>query len=234
MDEAEFDKFADEYYVMHAASITASGEGPEYFAEYKIKDIAREYGPSSNATNTTALRILDFGAGNGGSVPYVHKHFPSAQLTCLDVSQRSLEIAEKRFPSLAHYVHFDGTHIPFSDNHFDIAYAACVFHHIDHAEHVSLLGELHRVIRPGGYLFVFEHNPYNPLTVRVVNNCKFDENARLIRGYEMKQRLMAAGFAGASTNYRVFFPHALRVLRPLERAMAWLPLGGQYYSLARK
>jgi hypothetical protein len=36
MDEAEFDKFADEYYAKHAASISASGEGPEYFAEYKI------------------------------------------------------------------------------------------------------------------------------------------------------------------------------------------------------
>lgn len=233
MDEAEFDKFADEYYAMHAASISASGEGPEYFAEYKIIDIAREHGLCSGTKNAS-LKILDFGAGNGGSVPYVHKHFPSGQLTCLDVSRRSLEIAEKRFPSLAHYVHFDGTHIPFPDEHFDIAYAACVFHHIDHAEHVSLLQELRRVIRPSGSLFVFEHNPYNPLTVRVVNSCPFDENAKLIQGANMKQRLIAAGFTDASIHYRIFFPHALRALRPLEKAIAWLPLGGQYYALANK
>ena len=234
MDEAEFDKFADEYYVMHSASITASGEGPEYFAEYKIKDIAREFGSTSSITNTAELRVLDFGAGNGGSIPYVHKHIPNAQLTCLDVSRRSLEIAEKRFPSLARYVHFDGIRIPLPDNYFDIAYAACVFHHIDHAEHISLLAELYRVIRPGGYLFVFEHNPYNPLTVHVVNNCPFDENAHLIRGYEMKKRLIKAGFVRPSNHYRVFFPHALRLLRPLERMISWLPLGGQYYSVGHK
>lgn len=233
MDEVEFDKFADEYYAILADSVATSGEGPKYFAEYKIADIAHEYEISSQGTNQCP-RILDFGAGIGGSVPYVQKYFPNAQLTCLDVSKRSLEIAEKRFPAGAQYVHFDGTHIPFLDGHFDIAYAACVFHHIDHDEHVSLLKELRRVIRPGGSLFVFEHNPYNPLTVRVVNSCVFDEHARLIRGSDMKRRLMAAGFASTSIKYRIFFPHALRALRPFEKAIAWLPLGGQYYSLAHK
>jgi len=233
MDEAEFDKFADEYDVMHAASIAVSGETPDFFAEYKIRDIAREYGRHSGSASTSP-RVLDFGSGNGGSVPFVRKHLPQAQLTCVDVSRRSLALAEKRFPSLAQYVHFDGTHIPFPDGHFDIAYAACVFHHIDHAEHVSLLQELRRVLRPGGSLFVFEHNPYNLLTVHVVNSCPFDKNARLIRGAMMKQRLGAAGFASVEIRYRIFFPHGLRIMRPLEPVLAWLPMGGQYYALARK
>lgn len=233
MDEAEFDKFADEYSAMHSASIAAYGEGAEYFTEYKISDIARECARYSG-TASAVSRILDFGAGNGGSVPYVRKHFPYARLTCLDVSRRSLAIAEKRFPSLAEYVHFNGTNIPFPEEHFDIAYTACVFHHIDNAEHVTLLQELRRVLRSGGSLFVFEHNPYNPLTVRIVNSCPFDENARLIRGGAMKQRVAAAGFTTTTIRYRLFFPHALRSLRPLEGGLAWLPLGGQYYALARK
>jgi ubiquinone/menaquinone biosynthesis C-methylase UbiE len=233
MEEAEFDKFAQEYEAMHSASVAVYGEGTEFFSEYKIRDIARECERHSGAARSEP-RILDFGAGNGGSVPYVQKHFPHARLTCLDVSRRSLAVAEKRFPALAQYVHFDGTHIPFPAEHFDIAYTACVFHHIDHAEHVTLLQELHRVLRPGGSLFVFEHNPYNPLTVRVVNSCPFDEHARLIRGGAMKQRITAAGFAATAIRYRVFFPHALRFLRPLERALAWLPFGGQYYVLASK
>lgn len=233
MDEAEFDKFAKEYYAMHEAGIAVSGEGPEYFAEYKIRDIAREY-EQHLALDNSPVKILDFGAGIGGSVPYVCKHFVRAQLTCLDLSQRSLEIAEKRFSALAEYVHFDGSRIPFPSEHFDIAYAMCVFHHIDHAEHISLLQELNRVIRPGGSLFVFEHNPYNPLTVRVVNNCPFDENARLIRGADMRHRMLAAGFGSAKIRYRIFFPHILRVLRSLEMVLTWLPLGGQYYVVSHK
>ena len=232
MNEAEFDKFADEYDAMHAAGLAVSGEGPEYFAEYKIKDIA------SKCAQFLALnpekKILDFGAGIGGSVPFVHKHIPAADLTCIDISRRSLALAEKRFPSQAQYVHFDGQRIPFPSDHFDIAYAMCVFHHIPHEEHVALLRELRRVIRPGGGLFVFEHNPLNPLTVRVVNNCPFDENAKLIHSATMKNRLTAAGFSKINICYRIFFPHLFRALRPLEARLGWLPLGGQYYALSVK
>ena len=58
MDKAEFDKFADEYRSLHAANIAISGEGPNYFAEYKIKDLAAEYSihiPSCKVSITSFL-----------------------------------------------------------------------------------------------------------------------------------------------------------------------------------
>ena len=229
MDEAEFDKFAEEYRSLHAANIRASGETPEYFAEYKIRDVARL------VTGTCdVLRALDFGAGIGTSVPYFQKYFPSAELTCVDVSDKSLAIGAARFPGAARFQRFDGQHLPFPDNTFDVAYAACVFHHIDQREHLALLREMHRVLAPGGWLVVFEHNPLNPLTVRAVNTCAFDENARLIHATTLRARVLASGFRGARLRYRIFFPHALRHLRPLENHMTWLPLGAQYYVAAQK
>jgi SAM-dependent methyltransferase len=233
MNEAEFDKFADEYHASLAAGIEVSGERPEYFSEYKIADIARECLQLSHALDTS-ISVLDFGAGIGNSVPFVRKYLASAELTCLDPSQRSLDVAKRRFANLARYVCFDGVQISFPADHFDIAYAMCVFHHIDHADHVRLLQELNRVIKPGGSLFIFEHNPFNPLTVRVVNTCPFDENAHLIRASEMKRRTLSAGFVSSKVRYRVFFPHFLRGLRPLERGLTWLPLGGQYYVRCTK
>ncbi len=228
MDESEFDKFADDYERTLAESVSLSGERPDFFAEYKIIDIARWCGPLSGALGTPP-RVLDFGAGIGGSVPFVQKHLPGFDLTCLDVSRRSLGLAERRFPRMARFVHFDGFALPFPDNHFDVAFAACVFHHIPHDEHVGLLGELRRVLRVGGALFIFEHNPLNPLTVRVVNNCVFDKDAKLIRAGIMRQRMNSAGFAMLKTRYRIFFPNVLRGLRPAEPALSWLPMGGQYY-----
>lgn len=233
MNEAEFDQFADEYHAMHTKGIAASGEGPEYFSEYKIKDIAKAVS-RPDGTTAAGLKLLDFGAGTGNSVPFVTKHFPTASLTCLDLSQRSLDLAEKRFPGQAAYVRFGGDSIPFDDDHFDIAFAMCVFHHIDHSQHVQTLGELRRVIRPGGHLFVFEHNPLNPLTVRVVNQCPFDANARLIGAKDMKKRLLDAGFVNAKASYRVFFPRALRPMRATEPWLTWLPLGGQYFAHSTK
>lgn len=233
MNEAEFDKFADDYHAALSAGITVSGEAPEYFSEYKVADIARYWRPGEKS-DPASPQLLDFGAGVGNSVPYVRKYFPNSKLTCLDLSQRSLTVAEKRFSGAADYVHFDGVNIPFAPEQFDIAYSMVVFHHIPHEDHFELFKQLHRALRPSGSLFIFEHNPYNPLTVRVVNDCPFDENAVLIRGHDLRRNILRAGFATAQTRYRVFFPHRLSALRPLEPALAWLPLGGQYFVHAVK
>jgi SAM-dependent methyltransferase len=115
-----------------------------------------------------------------------------------------------------------------------VALASCVFHHIPETEHVALLAEIRRVLRPRGLLFVFEHNPLNPLTRRAVDTCPFDENAVLIRAPKMRGRMLDAAFADARINYRIFFPHALRALRGLEPSLTWLPLGAQYYVRASK
>lgn len=233
MDKAEFDKFADEYRSLHAANIAISGEMPDYFAEYKIKDLVQEY-LTFGAKASDRPTVLDFGAGIGTSVPFVRKYLPGARLTCLDVSTKSIEIGKCRFQGEARFVPFDGTNVPFPDGSFDIVFAACVFHHIDHDEHAALLVELRRVLTPGGMIFVFEHNPYNPLTLKIVRNCPFDENARLISAPDMCRRISAAGFSETRIRYRIFFPRGLRALRFLEKKMTWLPLGAQYYALAIK
>jgi len=230
MDEAEFDKFADEYRSLHAANIKLSGEDPEYFAEYKIVDIAAELGRDG----IVARHVLDFGAGVGYSVPFFARHMPATRVTCLDVSRKSLEVGAARHGAAAEFVHFDGRGIPYPDGTFEAALASCVFHHIPHEEHVSLLEEIRRVLKPGGKLFVFEHNPLNPLTRHAVNTCEFDEHAKLVPATTMRRRAREAGFAAADVRYRIFFPHALRGLRPLEAKLTWLPAGAQYYVAARK
>lgn len=227
MQRSEFDKFAREYAALHRTNIAISGEGPEYFAEYKIREL-REVSAGLGLLRG-AGRILDFGAGVGGSVEHFRRHFPAASLTCVDVSVDSLRIAAGRFAGQAGFVAFDGEQLPFVDGSFDCVFSACVFHHIEPGRHIALLAELRRVLHPGGLLMIFEHNPLNPLTVHAVNTCPFDENAILIRAGLFRQSLISAGFAGAAACFRIFFPHALRALRPLEGWLKWLPLGAQYY-----
>ncbi|HEY8520170.1 MAG TPA: class I SAM-dependent methyltransferase [Gammaproteobacteria bacterium] len=232
MDEAEFDKFAAEYREIHAANIRLSGEDPEYFAEYKVVDVRGELAARGKADGP--LAVLDFGAGIGYSVPFFRRHLPRAELTCLDVSRKSLAIGTARHGAHAAFRHFDGRTIPFEDDHFDVVHASCVFHHIPHERHVALLGEIRRVLRPGGLLLVFEHNPLNPLTRHAVSTCAFDENAELIGAREMRRRALRAGFDRAHVRYRIFFPRLLAALRTLEPYLTWLPLGAQYYVCAEK
>jgi ubiquinone/menaquinone biosynthesis C-methylase UbiE len=234
MEEREFDKFAEEYWALHDSNVAISGESPEYFSEYKIKDLKalaiRHLARCDD--DVVAPAILDFGAGVGNSVPFIRKYLPSAQLTCLDVSSKSLAVGKARYRDYARFVQFDGRRIPFADHSFTVVFAACVFHHIGHDEHLSLLREFRRVLEPDGFAFIYEHNPYNPVAAHVVKTCPFDANARLITARAMRGRMRSAGFSSVKVRYRVFFPHPLRALRSLEQKITWLPLGAQYYALA--
>jgi len=225
---AEFDLLADAYHKQHTANVALTGEGPEYFAEYKIVDLSvfvKEMG-------LAAGHILDFGSGIGNSVPFFRKYFGSGELCCSDVSVRSIETAQARFPGPERYALID-SRIPLPTHSQDIVFSACVFHHIPHEEHDYWLSELRRVTRPGGLLAIYEHNPMNPLTVHAVNTCPLDINARLIRGGAMRQSALGSGWKDARVDYRLFFPSILKALRPLERHMGWLGFGAQYRVTAR-
>lgn len=230
MNKSEFDKFAAEYGTILAGAIGPSGEDPAFFAEYKIRDVAQNLARHGVSPRT----MLDFGCGVGSSVPHLRTHLAGTALTCVDVSQDSLDIAQVRFPGDAEYVLFDGVRLPFEDNTFDVIFTACVFHHIPAEEHLNMLAEIRRVLAPGGFFYIFEHNPLNPLTVRSVNQCPFDENAVLIRSGEMQKRLERAQFLSVTKTYRIFFPKFLKLLRRLEPFLEWCPLGAQYYLRGSK
>ena len=232
MERAEFDKFADEYEALHRANLAASGEAPEYFAEYKVRDLERLL--RARHPGGAALRLLDFGAGIGASIPFLRKYLPDAQITCVDVSARTLAVGVSRFARDAECVAFDGARLPFGDSSFDCIFAGCVFHHVSPSAHHRLLGEFRRVLQHSGRLMIYEHNPLNPLTVRTVRACPFDDNAILLRAGILRAELERAGFENPEARYRVFFPRALRWLRPLEDALDWLPLGAQYYLTATR
>jgi SAM-dependent methyltransferase len=229
MQPSEFDRFADEYHSVHAQNIRLSGEDPTYFARYKARDAA------DIARGAMEMRkVLDFGTGVGNSLPFLHEYFPDCRITGVDVSRRSLDVARTRFADIAELLEFDGRTLPAADGSFGLALAACVFHHIDPAEHAEQLAEIRRVLAPGGWLLLYEHNPWNPLTRKAVRECPFDENAQLMTAMTLARRARAADFASVRTRYRVFFPAALSRLRPLERWLGWLPLGAQYCVICRK
>lgn len=229
MDKSEFDKFANEYEVHHKNSIGFSGDSTSFFAEYKIKEVFRLLKSTKDD-----FKILDFGGGIGNSPPYFKKYFPASNISLLDVSEKCLEIAKKRFPDLANFVWFDGQKIPFENECFDMVYASCVFHHIPENEQESKVKEIFRVLIKDGIFIVFEHNPFNPLTLKAVKDCIFDENAALIKPVKLSKFLNDTGFRTYKIRYTYFFPNFLRFLRFLEPLLFWLPIGGQYYIEARK
>ncbi len=226
--KAEFDFLADQYYEQHQRNIEITGEGPEYFSRYKVADFAGFLSGKSAPAS-----ILDFGSGIGNSIPHFRDYFPGTRLVCSDVSTRSIELSKKRFPGNEEYLTIDHC-IPVCSRAFDAVFTACVFHHIPQRDHQLWIDEIMRVLRAGGVFFMYEHNPLNPLTVRAVNNCPFDVNARLIRAGRMKRFLVNRGWRDVRIEYKVFFPASLSGFRIFEKHMTSIALGAQWRLTATK
>lgn len=223
----QFDSYADSYDALQRVSVRVSGEEPDYFAAYKVAYIAaRLRGEVSPGT------FLDFGCGVGNSIPHLTQAFPDAQVLGLDVSGESVALARDANPTARFEIIGQDT-LPLADASVDVAMAACVFHHIPPAQRLAWTKELKRVLKPGGRLFIFEHNMLNPVTRKVVRECPFDDDAILLPRSETLGLLRDAGLAHGDARYIVFFPRMLAFLRPLERFMGWLPAGAQYVACGR-
>lgn len=134
----------------------------------------------------------------------------------------------------AEYRLYDGHRLPLDDGSVDVAFAICVVHHVPVPQWGAFAAEMARVLRPGGIAAVFEHNPLNPLTRRVVSNCVFDEDAVLLRGRRTVGLLRGAGLEPCEHRYIAFLPFGGRAAAGVERALGRVPLGAQYYASAIK
>lgn len=228
MKRAEFDQYAKHYRDLHRANIAITGEDPDYFARYKVLDLVKE------TRNMNIKKILDFGCGIGNSLPVLAELFPKSEVIGADVSSASLEMASELTDEKVSLLKLEDPPYPIKDETFDLILVSCVFHHIPHEKHASIIAELYRTLSPNGLLAIFEHNPWNPLTVNAVNTCQFDVNAVLLSAKKAKKALKALPFNDVKVRYRIFFPHALRWLRFFERWLVHLPLGAQYYVIGRK
>src|SRR5262249_40878976 len=63
---------------------------------------------------------------------------------------------------------------------YDFILAACVFHHIEPSQRGPILRKLWQTLRLGGAILIWEHNPWNPITRRIVKGCIFDKDAQLL------------------------------------------------------
>jgi len=218
---AKFDAYAEDYTRLHANNVSVSGEEPDYFASYKVDCLERKGVQRSE-------HILDFGCGVGNVTAKLAERFQN--VAGYEPSPASAEKARARVPSAV--IHHDIAALP--DATFDVAVLSCVLHHVPPSERPRLLEQLLQKLRRGGRLFVFEHNPFNPVTRYAVATCEFDDDAVLLWPWEAKRLLSDNGFTGVNLDYIVFFPKPLAFLRGLEPRLSWLPAGAQQLLVGTK
>jgi len=217
-----FDKYANNYSELLAQDTSFFSKNDQYFASYKV-DLLRKQ------VSKPVELILEYGCGIGRNIKYLQQAFKNAKIIGSDISTTSLEIARINNKESEFYHESELRNIL-----FDLVFVAGVFHHIPVLDRVRVAQSLYNRLSPGGMIYIFEHNPYNFVTRKIVNNCPYDEGVTLIKPSEMRQILMDASFVVKKMEYCLFIPPALSSLSRVENWLSWLPVGGQYWIHAER
>lgn len=102
-------------------------------------------------------RVLELGCGTG---EFTRRVAPEgAHLAAFDLSADLLAKARARVLTGASFLRGDAQVLPFKSGAFDAVYGCSILHHLDVE---TALGEVRRVLRPGGRLVFSEPNLLNP------------------------------------------------------------------------
>lgn len=116
-------------------------------------------------------RVVDVGSGEGGLVRWLRGQ--GADAIGVECGQVMLERAHAADPNHRDaHVEGVGQDLPLDDASMDIVIFSYSLHHVPAGEMVNALREAHRVLRPGGALYVMEPVPAGPgfSVVRVIDD----------------------------------------------------------------
>ena len=159
-------------------------------------------------------RVLEISCGRGGGLRHAALLLPDAQQVIgLDFSMHAIAFCRTHYASLPNvgFVRGHALQLPFADGAFDLVVNVEASH--AYGDEATFLGEVRRVLRPGGRLLYGDHRTRRKI-------------ARL------EQRLRAAGFAGRLRDITANVVRACELDSTRRRALIrsglpwwWRPLG---------
>jgi SAM-dependent methyltransferase len=221
--QINFDDFTENYSAQLKEQTKLFTSDDSYFAQYKIN--------ITKKISKNPARILEFGCGIGRNISFLRAAFPDADIFGSDISLQSLTIAREMNPRVQF---FSEKELSSRDELFDLIFIAGVYHHISPMQRTNVTKLLYKRLTPEGQLMIFEHNPYNPITRKIVSSCPYDKGVILLAPRTLKNHVREAGFGFYRQGFCLFFPPWLPFLSKLDPYLKWLPLGGQYWIQAVK
>ncbi|VVJ15693.1 methyltransferase [Amycolatopsis camponoti] len=211
----DYDTFAEAYAAENETSLQNA-----YYTLPAVLDLAG---------NVAGRRVLDAGCGSGPLAAALRER--GAAVSGFDASAKMVELARRRLgPDADLRVADLGEPLPYPDGAFDDVVAALVLHYLE--DWTAPLGELRRVLTPGGRLIAAVNHPFlykliHPegdyfATVRWSEEYTFDGRETVLTYWHrplhaMTDAFTAAGFRTAVVSEPPFAPEA-RDLFPDELA----------------
>lgn len=185
----------------------------------------------SEVKNLSNPRVLDAGCGTGRMLGWLKRYSNGGDICGIDSSREALNFSRLR--GHKKLVQGDISNLPFPSDSFHLITCFDVLPHISFDNELTVLSELHRVLVPGGQLYI-----------RVPANqwlwSGHDKALGIRHRYslqELKNKLLQTGFIVSRSTYvnTLLFPIAVAIrlykklnfcstsdVRPMPKALAWL------------
>lgn len=216
-----FDEFSSNYKDKLNKCIGNFDNNVSYYYSGKAKIAKRELGYDPS-------KILDFGCGVGSLLEFLKDNFKDSKLYAYDKSLKSLAYVKSRYPNVNCIENLENS------EKFDLIILTNVVHHVKSAERDKLFKKIFKILSDNGKLLIFEHNPFNPITLKIVANCEFDIDAEIINKKNLIQICKKNNFILEKSGYIHFFPSKLKLFFNFEKYLKWLFLGAQYFCIFKK
>ena len=132
-----------EYYNNKASQLA------ERYDQIEFSEFQSELIGNFSGTN----KVLEIGCGSGRDAAFLTSH--GLEVTATDGSKAMLEEAGRAHPELKGRLRFARLpeKLPFGDSAFDGVYSVATLMHLPKEGITKSIGEIHRVLRPGGLFF---------------------------------------------------------------------------------
>ncbi len=177
-----FDSYSKNYNKLLDEAIRPTGYDADALISAKLHKLKTLFPTLSQKS----FQLLDFGCGVGNLFGHLKEFFPNTVYTGVDLSKDSLKKARSRFPANTNFQEYDS--LEWGNLKYDLIFSAGVFHHIPHTDHTKIINKLYSLLNSGGKLVIWEHNPLNPVTQKIVKDCPFDKDAVLIPSKTLREQ----------------------------------------------
>lgn len=171
----------DEYWKKHIK--THEGEKLDFLDDIWIKKYSDIFNKIPKG------KALDLGCGLGQYTKFMMDN--GFEVTSIDISEEALEKLKDLVPNANTKQHDMSQKLPFEDNEFELIIANLSIHYFDEKTTKSLLNEIKRILKPGGY-FIGSVNSsksfkyIKDVAVKIEDNY-YQENGRTVRLWDRQQ-----------------------------------------------
>lgn len=142
----------------------------------------------------TGTRVLDWGCGPGRIVRHLPPLLPNAEVYGTDYNEEYIKWCSGHLKGISFSVNKIDPPTGYPGSFFDVVIGLSILTHLSEKAHYDWIHELHRIVKPGKFVFITTQGKAYYSKLSVTERKLFDENRVVIRAYSHEGNRLYSSF----------------------------------------